>query len=359
MFGIEANLHEFSMSSPPRGCRDEDLLRLIDLCPFLASEKRSYDNSAVLALLRTNPRAACLRHSFRCGIGNTNKVHPLAMVVALGGSMEVVELMVRACPEALDEKLSGKRTVLHYAIAEGVDVDIIQYLTSQNPLLVSEVDSFHAIPLHLAATYPSSSTDVLRHLLRVHPAGAKSLDHRSQTPLHRACKSRASLDKVLALIEFNPEALFWTDWERNSTPRGWAERIEHRLSDPIDEIVDVLLKAEEILIMGLDNADVKREECQRDAQRILMHFISIEWWGGIHMAFSRNIRLASLLSVPMGLYPELLSLLCRGGDSVIDASSCSCDNDNNDGVEDGPLLKLRMECVFSFLIQCPDAVGFT
>jgi len=356
MFDIEANLHEFSMSSlPPRGCRDEDLLRLIDLCPFLASEKRQYDDNAVLTLLQKNPQAACLRHSYRCGIGNTTKVHPLALAVALGGSLAVIELMVLACPQALEEKLSGRRNILHYAIAEGVDVDIIQYLTSQNPCLVSEVDSFQAIPLHLASTYPTSSPAVLRHLLRVHPEGAKSLDHRSQTPLHRACRCRDSLEKVLILVEAYPEALCWEDSQHGLTPLGWAERIDHRLSDPIPEVVEMLQQIEGILTLGSsDNGRNEDEECHY-AQQILRHFQSIPWWGGIRMLFSRNVKLVSLLNVPMGLLPELLGLIGSGDN--INASSCFHGNDNNSEGREEPSFKYRMESVCSVLLQCPDVVG--
>ena len=45
-------------------------------------------------------------------------------MVALGGSLEVVKIMVKACPQALEERLSGMRTILHYAIAEGVGVEV-------------------------------------------------------------------------------------------------------------------------------------------------------------------------------------------------------------------------------------------
>mmetsp|Transcript_7504 Transcript_7504/g.17026 ORF Transcript_7504/g.17026 Transcript_7504/m.17026 type:complete len:372 (+) Transcript_7504:231-1346(+) len=362
MFDIEANLREISMAGPPRGCRDEDMLRLIDLCPFLASEKSQYNDISVLSLLRQNPQAACLQHPYRCGIGNT---HPLALVVALGASLEVVQLMVHACPEALEEKLSGRRSVLHYAIAEGVNVEIIQYLTSQNPSLVSEVDSFQAIPLHLASTYPSSSPSVLRHLLHIHPEGAKSLDHKSQSPLHRACRSRVSLEKVQALIEANPEALFWND-SNKTTPLGWADRMDRRLSDPIPEVVEILGMMEDILRFGAsgegsdesgnyngeedEDSDMNNGKCHR-AQQILVHFRSIQWWDGIRLAFARNIKLVSFLNVPIGLLPDMLSLL------GVNASRCFHSNGKSE--EEESTLKCSVESLFSVLVQCPDIVGST
>lgn len=338
MFDIEANLREFSLSlmRPPKGCRDEDLLRLVDLCPFLASEKLRYDDAAILKLLQRNPHAARVRHTYRCGIGT---IHPLGLVVALGGSLEVVKLMVQACPEALEEKLSGRRTVLHYAIAEGVHVDIIQYLTSQCPSLVSEVDSFQAIPLHLASTYPSSSISVLRYLISIHPDGAKCLDHRSLTPLHRACKARSDLDKVLALVEAFPEAVTLPDWA-GTTPQDWSENVGRTLSDSIPEVVEVLGMIKDILSMGDAN---NHGNCDR-AGNILHHFRTIKWWGGIRMAFAMNIGLFSLLNFPMGQLPQLLALLCS-------------DNDVNSDSTDKSSTKFRMESVYLVMVQCPDAVG--
>jgi len=339
---------------PPKGCRDEDLLRLVNLCPFLASEKSDYDDDAVLALLRRNPKAACLRHAYRCGLGINSKVHPLALVVALGGSLEVVQLMVRACPEALNEKLSRRRNVLHYAIAEGADIDIVRYLTSQNTSLVLGLDSFQALPLHLASTYPSSLPSVLHYLLQIHPDGAKSLDHKSMSPLHRACRSRADLEKVLALIDAFPEAIFLEDWAR-MTPLDWAERMDLSLSDPIPEVVEILGMVEDIMRMGnatreIDNGSVEEQgdtnANYRRAQQILAHFRSNEWRGGIRLAFARNDKLVSLLNIPNGLLPELLSHL----------GTCEKKNTSDTGT---PSFKYSMESLFSVLVQCPDALGNT
>ena len=193
----------------------QDLFLKIDLCPFLESDKAKYDDNAVHSILKKHPAASRQKCMWRCGIG---EAYPLAIVIALGGSLQVVQLLVEACPEALEQKLSGKRSVIHYAIAEGSDYTIIQYITSKNPNLVKELDSFNAIPLHLAATYPSSSLSVLKHLISIYPDGSKSVDHKSQCPLHRACRSRASIDKVQALIEACPEVLFREDWLKTTPP---------------------------------------------------------------------------------------------------------------------------------------------
>jgi len=326
----------------------KELLRLIDLCPFLASEKSAYDDAAVLNLLTYHPTAANKRHSYRCGIGTaTSKAYPLALVVALGGSIDVVKRMINACPMALNEKLSGRRNVLHYAIAEGVDISIIQYLTRCNPSLVKEVDSFHAIPLHLASTYyPTSSIDVIRHLLQLYPHGAGCLDNKSQTPLHRACRSRASLDKIQCLIEAYPYAIFKQDWVK-STPLEYAESMHQRLSEPCPQIVKVLGMVEELMNHVAQNLPCPWHENDDDrrrilnkvlaadrAKQILTHFQAVHWHGGIRLAFKSNIQLISLLNLPKSLFPRLLSLLLDG------------DDDNN-----------KVEVAYSMLVHFPHVLS--
>ena len=323
------------------------------MCPFLGSEKIQYDDGAVLALLRESPHLASMRFTYRCGIGES---YPLALVIALGGSLTVVQLMVNACPDALKEKLSGKRNVLHYAIAEGVDIEIVKYLTTQNPNLVLEVDSFNAIPLHLASTYPSSSLSVLNHLLHIHPEGAKCLDNKLLTPLHRACRSRVSIQKVQALIQACPEVLSWKDWLQ-TTPLEWAERVDHRLSDSIPEIVEMLEMMTDILVLGSKEGGYEEEHITTNdhdkyrAQHILLHFQSINYWGGIRLAFARNIKLMALLDLDIEMIPKLLSLLSIDGDIT--------QLNDTSGGEDGSsaALTLSIESIFSVLVQCPDVVG--
>jgi hypothetical protein len=334
--------HPHVVPQPACTPRSQDLLRLIDLCPFLASERSRYDDDAVRAILLRNPRVARLRRTtYRCGIGNgpNGGAHPLALVVGLGGSIDVVVRMVEACPIALVRRLSGRRNVLHYAIAEGANVDVIRYLASRMPSLVTEVDSFGALPLHLASTYfPSSSPLVLLHLLGLHPEAARAVDNKSRTPLHRACASRASMEKVLALIEAYPPALFMNDWMR-TTPLGYAESMHQRLSEPMPAVIEVLGMAMDILGTNEDDDDVAPPSSSAlydgndhvagivvdggrgggeggdgdRARRILEHFRTIRWRGGIRLAFARNVRLVSMLDLPVAVLPRLLSLLDTEG----------------------------------------------
>jgi len=348
---------------------DVEFLRLIDLCPFLANEKSNYDDAKVYRALVQKPRFSAIRHNFRVGIGRDK--HPLAVVMALGGSLDVVAIMVEACPEALEERLSGRRTVLHYAISEGVGLEvgleIIQYIISKSTTsTLDKRDSFQKLPLHLAATYPTCHPSVLRHILHLHPLGARALDHRSQTPLHHACKSRASVTKILPLLEAYPEALDGKD-RGGSTPMEWAERNDHRLSESCSEIVRLLAMAEEGLRLGVsedgrrsqstttENNDRNGEDFEvgsdRDgirAQRIMAYFRSLRWWGGMGMVLSRNISMLSFLEVTPNIFPELIvgvSRLEKGRVTVKGKSE-----------EEYYHERMRLHYIFSMIVKRPDLV---
>jgi hypothetical protein len=155
----------------------------------------------------------------------------------------------------------------------------------------------------------------LQHLLNIHPNGAKSLDNQSMTPLHRACKSRSSLQKVIALVEAAPCVLFWRDW-CGHTPLGLADRMDHRLGDVIPEVVGLLELVEDILQLGLgpgsaidSNTTIINEMRQR-AGEVLIRFRFIGWQQGVPMAFAHNNNLFDLVDIPAILNPELLSLFC-------------------------------------------------
>lgn len=218
---------------------------------------------------------------------------------------------------------------------------IIQYLLTQYPKYVSEMDSYQAIPLHLASSYPSSSLLVLQLLIQRHPNGAKEIDHRSQMPLHRACKSRISLDKVLTLVEVCPEALLCRDYEGN-TPLEWAERMDHSLSDVCPEVVEVLTMVNELLGYCEYTDDIVGTKDR--VEEILMHFRSLQWWRGLSMAFSTNISLLALMNLPSELSHQLIFLLCRSEDQNESVSSVTSDYERRRGVND----------LFSILIQRPD-----
>ena len=200
-----------------------------------------------------------------------------------------------------------------------MDKQVITYLVSQFPRYLQETDSYNAIPLHLAACYPSSSLDVMKLLLKLHPNGAKSIDNQSRTPLHRACKSRSSLQKVMALVEAAPEVLTWRDW-CGYTPLEIADRLDHRLGDVNPEVVGFLELVQEIMQIhfepnnasdstNISNGVTTANERKHRAGEILMRFRFIGWTEGIPMVFTQNTHLFSLMDIPTILVHEFVSLL--------------------------------------------------
>lgn len=220
----------------------------------------------------------------------------------------------------------------------------MKYLVSQYPEYLTETDSHNAIPLHLAVSYPSSSLPVLQLLLDLQPYGVKSLDNKSQTPLHRACKSRASLDKVMALVEVAPYVLSWVDWCGN-TPLGIADRMDHRLGDVIPEVVSLLELVEEIMSLGSDSNTLLSDavsastheigtrgagsERKQQAAEILTRFRFMGWKGGIPMSFLHNTQLYNLMGIPTSLTHEFVSLICGKRSGIVDPESSTDESETN------------------------------
>lgn len=127
------------------------------------------------------------------------------------------------------------------------------------------------------------------------------------TPLHRACKSRASLEKVVILVEAAPDVLFWRDWCGN-TPLGLADRMDHRLGDIVPEVVGLLELSEEMMQIGSDDTQQSTSDGRQRAGELLMRCRFIYWQNGISMTFSHNTQLFNLMGIPTILTPEFLSL---------------------------------------------------
>lgn len=286
----------FGLFSVQWGPRYEDFIPMIDLIPSMAEEKERYDDRAVLELVTRYPIVARQRHLFRCGVG---EVCPFSVAVALGASLDVVERLADACPQALEEKISGRRTPLHYACSMGVSVDVITYLIERYPSALSETDCFGQIPLHIACAHDADA-GVIKALLRAFPLSARAKDNKLLTPLHSACKSRASRNVVTLLIKEFPDAVFMGDSCRN-TPIAWAEKMDHKLSNTDHDVTELVSNVMEILKWTSGD-----ERCRE----IMLHFRSIEWWEGIAMAIESNPGVVLPLSdVDNKILPDLLFML--------------------------------------------------
>ena len=80
------------------------------------------------------------------------------------------------------------------------------------------------------------------------------------------------------------------------------------------------------------------------AEQTLLYLRTINFRGGIRVAFTQNIHLVSLLDLPLELIPKLLSLFTK---------SNTDDKTEIEEVDD----KRSIESLFSVLVQCPDIVS--
>ena len=131
---------------------------------------------------------------------------------------------------------------------------------------------------------------------------------------------------------------------------AWEEQLSQSgaIQDSVPEIVELLVMAEEVLILGSDAPPV--EEARKKATMALSHFRAMGWDAGVCLAFRRNLRLTSLLDLRTPVLPELLGIL--GG-----AAQCGGDGRQTDEDILEPMRSTaRLDCVYSLVRQSPEFI---
>uniref|UniRef100_A0A6U3R716 Uncharacterized protein n=1 Tax=Ditylum brightwellii TaxID=49249 RepID=A0A6U3R716_9STRA len=166
-----------------------------------------------------NPLAARAKYEFKGGF-NKCVYFPLHMVVALGASPNVVDVVRIAYPEAMKEKCNScigpaqgaprlifgiGKSVLHIACLFRASLDVLSLLLEKCPELGMEVNPFEDTPLHIACK-EKASFEVVSLLLEKCPEAAKKENKFGLTPLHIACRQKASPEMISLLVEKFPDA---------------------------------------------------------------------------------------------------------------------------------------------------------
>jgi hypothetical protein len=82
----------------------------------------------------------------------------------------------------------------HFAV-----VEIVEYLVCRSPALLSYRDQDHALPLHVAFS-------IVRSLVNVYQASAKSVTSEVDLPLFLACETpEPYLNTIFLLMKFYPD----------------------------------------------------------------------------------------------------------------------------------------------------------
>lgn len=133
-------------------------------------------------------------------------VSPLSMAVARAKpSLEVVKAIIRIFPDAAKVADRDLAYPFMYAAAWNDSTEIVEHLLTLHPASVDKADVYGFRPLHFAAYV--GSTDMITFLLRLAPKAAKAVNQYGVLPLN-ACvvNSRCGLEMVQAVHAAYPAA---------------------------------------------------------------------------------------------------------------------------------------------------------
>jgi ankyrin repeat protein len=101
------------------------------------------------------------------------------------------------------------RLALHHEVLGTDDVEeIVEYLVSRNPALLSSRDQDGALPLHVACRRGAAFT-IVQSLVYLYKASVKSLTSGGDLPLFLACETpETSLDTIFLLMKLYPDLVY-------------------------------------------------------------------------------------------------------------------------------------------------------
>ena len=99
-------------------------------------------------------------------------------------------------------------TPLHVLCWSSPSVEAIEALLAACPQAASDVDSMGNTPLHVACSRPGTDKHLVQVLLNACPTTASMVNHEGLMPLHMACRHATDNARVIGLlIESYPYAL--------------------------------------------------------------------------------------------------------------------------------------------------------
>lgn len=95
---------------------------------------------------------------------------------------------------------------LHWAVAGGPPVEVVEALLKAHPKGASAVDSEGSNALHFATHYGANAA-VVKLLLSANGKGIQQLDKHGRSPLYHAVDKRANLDVLRTLVQGDPSMI--------------------------------------------------------------------------------------------------------------------------------------------------------
>lgn len=124
-------------------------------------------------------------------------------------SLELVQLLTSACPNAARMADKDGMTPLHLALTMRIpDLEVIEDLTEVCPkALCMAENSTGSTPLHLALKNENVGIDIVKDLVVTHPRACKLVDASGNTPLHIAVQNGRDLSVIKFLLKKHLDAI--------------------------------------------------------------------------------------------------------------------------------------------------------
>ena len=123
-------------------------------------------------------------------------------------SLDLVDALLAAHPEAARAKDKSGDLPLHVACASNAPIAIVRALLAVHPEAVSEAGNYGTRVLDAACSKgKDASLDLVAALLAARPEAACAKDKSGDLPLHVACASNAPIAIVLAVLTAHPAAV--------------------------------------------------------------------------------------------------------------------------------------------------------
>jgi Ankyrin repeats (many copies) len=152
--------------------------------------------------IRRNPEALKAKYDFPVGRGAlTVSRYPLSALVALGSSLSLVKLAIKANPSALTSSQDMSSTVLHTACSFATDMEVVKYIYSKHPSAIEETTKLVFLPLHNACAREKPSLEMIRFLVEAYPEALLAINKLGDTPLRCAARNKTVSPEVLQYLE--------------------------------------------------------------------------------------------------------------------------------------------------------------
>mmetsp|Transcript_19275 Transcript_19275/g.27879 ORF Transcript_19275/g.27879 Transcript_19275/m.27879 type:complete len:346 (-) Transcript_19275:219-1256(-) len=266
--GINASLSTHTMQQSEH----KDLFYLLNLNPCTERGRQLFDEDAVIQEVERDPQAAAQPYSFKSFW--YENCYPLHQAIMLGASRNVVEILHRSYPTAVQTKCC---------------------------------DPDNLTALHVACKF-GSSPDVISFLLEKYPAALKQRDTYGNTPLHTACFWVAPVKVLLLLLEKWPEALITQhdndDDEKNTTLQIAQSRyLSPNVQSSLHHVSRICKRISRLCTTRGTIID------QSGLKEAVHFFMNISWCGGVMLTLDRHPNAARFLHVNIPVMPHFLSSL--------------------------------------------------